>query len=86
MLQLPIPPASLRIGVGPFADPDVFLQSGRETVQRARRLVALQPHERVLDIARLCSVFTHMDETGIAHYARELARVLRPRGSCPALI
>ena len=161
MTQLPIPPESLRIGVGPFADPDVFLQSGRETVQLARRLVALQPHERVLDVgcgcgrvalalteyladagtyvgfdpnreyiawctqhisgldkrfrfehidvqagvynpagkmpvehlafpyrtstfdvALLCSVFTHMDEIGIVHYVRELARVLRPAGRC----
>ena len=156
-----VPPESLRVGVGPFTNPDIFLQSGRETVQLARRLVALQPHERVLDVgcgcgrvalalteyladsgsyagfdpdreyiawctehisgqdkrfhfehidvqavpynpdgkiaiehlvfpnrdrtfdvALLSSVFTHMYDTGIAHYVRELARVLRPAGRC----
>ena len=54
MIQLPIPPETLRTGVGPFSDPDVFLQSGRETVQLVRRLVELQPHERVIEVGCGC--------------------------------
>lgn len=48
--MLPVPPEDLRLWVGPFADPDTFLRSGRETVALMRSLCGLQPDHSVLDV------------------------------------
>ncbi|HEX5180294.1 MAG TPA: class I SAM-dependent methyltransferase [Gemmatimonadaceae bacterium] len=48
--QLPVPPEGLRVAVGPFADAETFLQSGRETLALLTSLCELRPDHAVLDV------------------------------------
>lgn len=50
----PVPPEELRLGIGPFSDPKLFIESGFETVQLAERLAGLKPDHTVLDIGCGC--------------------------------
>jgi len=50
MPGLPVPPEDLRLWVGPFADPDLFLRSGRETLALMMDLCGLRPEDAVLDV------------------------------------
>ena len=51
---LPIPPENLRIWVGPFADAEVFRDSGVRNVRSIVELCALQPDARVLEVGCGC--------------------------------
>ncbi len=46
----PIPPRELRIGVGPVGDPEVFLDSGLQTLELFRHQAGLLPYHPVLDV------------------------------------
>ncbi len=50
MCNMPVPPEELRTWVGPFHDPQVFLDSGHDTVALARSMCGLRPEETVLDV------------------------------------
>ena len=52
--QADVPPKSLRVGVGPFEDEQLFIDSGKESVELAERLVGLKPTHRVLDVGCGC--------------------------------
>lgn len=54
MRHSPIPPASLCAGLGPFEDPARFLESGRETLELARRICGIRPDSRFLDVGCGC--------------------------------
>jgi SAM-dependent methyltransferase len=49
-----VPPESLRLGIGPFADGQAFLESGRETVRLAERISQLRPDQSLLDVGCGC--------------------------------
>lgn len=51
---LPLPPEHLRVWVGPFADADLFRDSGEETVRSIIALCGLKPDARVLEIGCGC--------------------------------
>ncbi len=66
---LPVPPESLRWGVGPFADADLFVRSGEIHLQLIQRLAGLKPNHRILDVGCGCGrIAIHMgrflNETG----------------------
>lgn len=50
----PVPPQELRIGVGPFADPKLFLDSGVQTLELFRDRTGLLPQHSVLDVGCGC--------------------------------
>jgi SAM-dependent methyltransferase len=54
MLKLPLPPENLRVWVGPFADADLFRESGQETVRSIISLCGLKSDARVLEIGCGC--------------------------------
>ena len=54
MLKLPLPPENLRVWVGPFADADLFRESGEETVRSIISLCGLKSNARVVDIGCGC--------------------------------
>jgi predicted O-methyltransferase YrrM len=54
MLKLPVPPENLRLWVGPFADADLFRESGRETVRSIISLCGLNSDARILEIGCGC--------------------------------
>src|SRR5215471_15421480 len=54
MLKLPLPPENLRVWVGPFADADLFSESGQETVRSILSLCDLMSDARVLEIGCGC--------------------------------
>jgi ubiquinone/menaquinone biosynthesis C-methylase UbiE len=54
MIPPPVPPDSLRMAMGPFEDPAVFLTSGRDTLDLAVRLTGLEPTHRLLDLGCGC--------------------------------
>ena len=53
-METPVPPPDLRAGMGPFEDPDLFVRSGRETLDLARRMIDLGPADHVLDLGCGC--------------------------------
>jgi SAM-dependent methyltransferase len=53
-VMLPVPPENLRVWVGPFADADLFRESGREMVRSIIALCGLKPEARVLEIGCGC--------------------------------
>lgn len=70
MNYLPIPPASLRAGIGPFEDPALFIHSGRDTVERARRMCGLTPSSQFLDVGCGCgrvalAMLDYLDPSGL---------------------
>jgi SAM-dependent methyltransferase len=52
--MLPVPPENLRVWVGPFADAELFRESGRETVRSIISLCDLKSDARVLEIGCGC--------------------------------
>ena len=48
------PPASLRLGIGPFEDPRAFLESGVATLRLAQTLVHLRPEHAIVDVGCGC--------------------------------
>ncbi|MBO0757308.1 MAG: class I SAM-dependent methyltransferase [Bradyrhizobiaceae bacterium] len=69
-VQLPLPPESLRVWVGPFSDPHLFERSGDEMAQSIVRLCRLSPGSRILEVG-----------CGCGRLARALASYLGPAGS-----
>jgi len=53
-MTAPIPPETLRLGMGPFEDPTLFLESGRDTLALAQRMIGLDGTHRVLDLGCGC--------------------------------
>lgn len=53
-VQQVIPPEALRVGVGPFSDPELFLDSALELIELATNLVELRPDDRALDVGCGC--------------------------------
>ena len=53
-MTLPLPPENLRVWVGPFADSDLFRESGKETVRSIVELCGLKSDARVLDVGCGC--------------------------------
>jgi SAM-dependent methyltransferase len=49
-----VPPEQLRLGIGPFEDAALFLESGRETLELARTAMDLKPIHRILDVGCGC--------------------------------
>jgi SAM-dependent methyltransferase len=52
--MLPTPPESLRVWVGPFADAELFRDSGKRNVQSIIALCGLKPDARVLEVGCGC--------------------------------
>lgn len=52
-----IPPKELRVRVGPFDDADVFLASGHQTVELAKRMTRVSSSSDILDIGCGCGRF-----------------------------
>ena len=53
-MTLPLPPENLRVWVGPFADGDLFRESGNETVCSIVELCGLDSDARVLEVGCGC--------------------------------
>jgi SAM-dependent methyltransferase len=53
-VTLPLPPSELRVWVGPFADADLFRESGKETVRSIISLCGLKSDAHVLEIGCGC--------------------------------
>src|SRR5262249_38055160 len=53
-VTLPLPPENLRVWVGPFADGDLFRESGNETVRSIVELCGLDSDARVLEVGCGC--------------------------------
>jgi SAM-dependent methyltransferase len=53
-LDLPVPPESLRIWVGPFSDAELFVRSGEQTLNEIVGLCGLPADSRVLEIGGGC--------------------------------
>src|SRR5215471_8692344 len=53
-LDLPVPPESLRIWVGPFSDAELFVRSGEQTLNEIVDLCGLPADSRVLEIGCGC--------------------------------
>ena len=68
--ELPLPPESLRVWVGPFSDPNLFERSGEEMVRSIVRLCGLSPGSRILEVG-----------CGCGRLARAFASYLGPTGS-----
>jgi hypothetical protein len=56
-VMLPLPPANLRVWVDPFADAELFRNSGEETAHAMIELCGLKPDGRVLEIGCGCGRF-----------------------------
>jgi SAM-dependent methyltransferase len=64
-----MPPENLRVWVGPFADAELFRESGRETVRSIISLCDLKPDARVLEIGCGCgrvaaALASHLSDKG----------------------
>ena len=60
---LPIPPKSMRWGVGPFADAELFVNSGQEHLSLVKRLAHLKETHKVLDVGCGCGrISIHMQQ------------------------
>jgi SAM-dependent methyltransferase len=68
-LDLPVPPESLRIWVGPFSDAELFVRSGEQTLNEIVGLCGLQAGSRVLEIG-----------CGCGRLSRAFAEYLSPEG------
>jgi SAM-dependent methyltransferase len=68
-LELPVPPESLRIWVGPFSDPELFARSGEQMLNDIVGVCGLPPDSRVLEIG-----------CGCGRLSRAFARYLSPQG------
>lgn len=53
-LPTPIPPPELRLGIGPFEDSKVFLESGQSTLKLAVEVASLDPSHSILDVGCGC--------------------------------
>jgi SAM-dependent methyltransferase len=67
--MLPVPPQHLRVWVGPFADADLFLKSGEETVRSIISLCGLRSDARVVEIGCGCgrvatALASHLSDKG----------------------
>jgi SAM-dependent methyltransferase len=67
--MLPLPPENLRVWVGPFADAELFRNSGEETVHAINELCGLKPDAHVLEIGCGCgriaaALAPHLSERG----------------------
>jgi SAM-dependent methyltransferase len=67
--MLPVPPENLRVWVGPFADAELFRESGRETVRSIVSLYDLKSDARVLEIGCGCgrvaaALAAHLSDKG----------------------
>jgi len=63
-----VPPLDIRIGVGPFKNPQLYRTSGKEMVRRLIDLCGLRPSEHILDIGCGCGrvaagLTTYLDRT-----------------------
>jgi SAM-dependent methyltransferase len=67
--SLPVPPENLRVWVGPFADAELFRESGERTLQTLVDLCGLAPDEHVLEVG-----------CGCGRLALALAKTLGPAG------
>jgi SAM-dependent methyltransferase len=68
-LDLPVPPESLRIWVGPFSDVELFVRSGEQTLNEIVGLCGLPADSRVLEIG-----------CGCGRLSRAFAGYLSPEG------
>jgi len=68
-LDLPVPPESLRIWVGPFSDAELFVRSGEQTLNEIVDLCGLPADSRVLEIG-----------CGCGRLSRAFAGYLSPEG------
>jgi ubiquinone/menaquinone biosynthesis C-methylase UbiE len=68
-LELPVPPESLRVWVGPFSDAELFARSGEQTLNEIVRLCGLAPDARMLEIG-----------CGCGRLSRAFAAYLNPQG------
>jgi SAM-dependent methyltransferase len=68
-LELPVPPKSLRVWVGPFSDAELFKRGGEQMLGEIVGLCGLPPDSRVLEIG-----------CGCGRLARAFARYLSPEG------
>jgi len=69
-LELPVPPESLRVWVGPFSNAELFARSGNETLKEIVALCGLPPDSQVLEIG-----------CGCGRLSRAFAQYLSPEGS-----
>ena len=68
-LDLPVPPESLRIWVGPFSDAELFVRSGEQTLNEIADLCGLPVDSLVLEIG-----------CGCGRLSRAFAGYLSPEG------
>ena len=52
--MLPIPPAELRVWVGPFKDAELYRDSGKNNLRSIIELCGLKPHAQVLEVGCGC--------------------------------
>ncbi len=69
-MHTPIPPSDLRLGIGPFEDPEKFLASGRETIRLAVDIACLRPSHSILDVGCGCGrialpLMSYLSDEGI---------------------
>jgi SAM-dependent methyltransferase len=68
-VELPVPPESLRVWVGPFSDAELFVRSGEEMVAEIISLCGLSPGAQVLEVG-----------CGCGRLSRAFARYLNSEG------
>ncbi|MGD0024622.1 MAG: class I SAM-dependent methyltransferase [Xanthobacteraceae bacterium] len=69
VVDLPVPPETLRVWVAPFSDADLFVRSGEEMVTQIKALCGLPPNAQVLEIG-----------CGCGRLSRAFARYLNSEG------
>jgi SAM-dependent methyltransferase len=79
-LDLPVPPESLRVWVGPFSDAELFTRSGEQMLDEIVALCGLPADSRVLEIGcgcgRLSRAFARYLSTEGRYEGFDVARVL----------